>query len=387
MNQIWETEQTETRRTCMLLVTHSCNLNCSYCYEKFKSDKKMSFETAKKIILKECEIVKNDDRFDGLEIDFMGGEPMVNFALIKQVVEWGESLPLPVPHIYFMTTNGTLFTEEAKAWFSQHKDVFCVGTSYDGTPEMQEKNRGQSNTIEMDFFYKLWPKQSFHMTVSKETLPNLANGILAIQRKGYALIASLAEGIVWGAEDVRIFYEQLIKLKKAYLDDFSLPPINLLVRKLFISASEDVKNIEQKKYCGTGTYMQTYDVDGKAYGCHMFAPIVLGTRAIPSDTVDWECSANAADSFCRECILKRICPTCAGFNFNYRHNLAERDKSLCGMTLVQMIVAAEFQLEILTASRETLSDQDAQYVKLLLKAIPILQQFDPFTARAPFVSK
>ena len=42
-----------------------------------------------------------------------------------------------------MTTNGTLFTEEAKRWFEKYKDVFWVGTSYDGTPEMQEKNRGQ----------------------------------------------------------------------------------------------------------------------------------------------------------------------------------------------------------------------------------------------------
>lgn len=386
-NQIWATEPGETRRTCMLMITHSCNLNCTYCYEKFKSEKKMSFETAKEIILRECEIVKNDDRFDGLEIDFMGGEPMVNFGLMKQIVEWGEALPLPVPHIYFMTTNGTLFTEEAKRWFEKYKDVFWVGTSYDGTPEMQEKNRGQSNKVEMEFFYNLWPKQEFHMTVSKETLPNLAEGVLAIQRKGYSLIASLAEGILWTEDDVKIYYDQLLKLKNAYLEDLTLRPINLLVHQLFINSSDQIKNVEQKKYCGTGTYMQTYDVDGKAYGCHMFTPIVLGERAFTSETVDWECAANTIDPFCKECVLKNICPTCAGFNFNYRNNIAERDKNLCNITLVQMMVAAEFQLEILTASRKVLSDKDAKYVKLLLEAIPVLQQFNPFTTKAPFVSK
>lgn len=37
-NSLWEKEQ-EMRRTCMLMITHKCNLNCSYFYEGFKSDK------------------------------------------------------------------------------------------------------------------------------------------------------------------------------------------------------------------------------------------------------------------------------------------------------------------------------------------------------------
>ena len=120
----WQNEA-ETRRTCMLLVSLSCNLNCTYCYEEFKCGKKMTFEMARDIILKESEIVKADSKFSGLEIDFMGGEPMTNFPLIKQVVEWARGLPLSVPYIFFMTTNGTLFDEEAKAWFRDNADIIC----------------------------------------------------------------------------------------------------------------------------------------------------------------------------------------------------------------------------------------------------------------------
>lgn len=47
------------RRICMLMITHACNLNCTYCYERFKDNSMMSFETAQKCILKEIDFVKN----------------------------------------------------------------------------------------------------------------------------------------------------------------------------------------------------------------------------------------------------------------------------------------------------------------------------------------
>lgn len=48
----------------MLMVTHACNLNCSYCYETHKQNAYMSVGQAKDIIRKEAQFVKADDRFD-----------------------------------------------------------------------------------------------------------------------------------------------------------------------------------------------------------------------------------------------------------------------------------------------------------------------------------
>lgn len=61
---IWEEEQPSRRRMCMLMVTHACNLNCSYCYETHKQNAYMSVGQAKDIIRKEAQFVKADDRFD-----------------------------------------------------------------------------------------------------------------------------------------------------------------------------------------------------------------------------------------------------------------------------------------------------------------------------------
>ena len=228
-DQIWERPVHSGRRTCMLMITHTCNLNCTYCYEKYKSNKVMQFELAKKLILKECKVVQEDPRFRELEIDLMGGEPMMNFTLIRQLVEWAEMEPLSVPYVFFMVTNGTLFDEERKDWFRQHKNRIVVGASFDGTFEMQEENRKTlEGSVDMDFFQTTWPEQGFHMTISQETLPHLAEGVLEMQRKGYLLEASLAQGIEWTDRDAQIYLEQLYILSDAYLHAPELCPINLL---------------------------------------------------------------------------------------------------------------------------------------------------------------
>lgn len=95
----------------MLMVTHACNLNCSYCYESFKRNSYMSFEMAKEIILKEAHMVAESDRFDEIQVDFMGGEPLMNFPLIKQIVEWLKNGGIDIPWICFASTNATLLPQ------------------------------------------------------------------------------------------------------------------------------------------------------------------------------------------------------------------------------------------------------------------------------------
>lgn len=93
--------QYTTKRICSLMVTHSCNLHCVYCFEKYKSKglKFMSLNTAQKILNKEFEDFSNKDRLpsDRLAIEFFGGEPLLNFDLIQNIYEWTDSLNLTFP--------------------------------------------------------------------------------------------------------------------------------------------------------------------------------------------------------------------------------------------------------------------------------------------------
>ena len=379
----WGYEGSTRRRTCMLMVTHACNLNCSYCYEPYKKNAYMSLDLAKEIILREAQFVKESDQFDELQIDFMGGEPFMNFPLIKAIVEWLETGVIDIPWICFATTNGTLLTDEIKAWLREHKTGINLGASYDGTVQMQSTNRGtDKHNIDLNFFRELWPHQPLHMTISKETLPTLAEGVLDIQGKGYMVEAVLAQGVDWTIDDALMYREQLCTLKDAYLKNIMLTPFNRLTRFVSTYDSSDTEKI-QEKWCGTGKGMATYDIDGKKYGCHMFTPLVCGGKALLADAVEWDSPESNADDYCKSCVLRGFCPTCPGFNYKYRGSLAERDKKWCPIVLAEAITACEFQVEHIAAI-DKLDLQDAQHGQAALQAYKVLRHLDITKSHSPY---
>lgn len=115
------------RRCCTLMITRRCNLNCSYCYESHKShdvSHDMTFETAKRLLLAEFSLVKASRDFDEIEIDFMGGEPLMNFDLIKKVVEWIEKI-LHRYHIFVLRQQMQHWLKNIKIGFSNTGKVLC----------------------------------------------------------------------------------------------------------------------------------------------------------------------------------------------------------------------------------------------------------------------
>lgn len=136
----------------VLQVTQICNLNCSYCpfaqgnyYSRKHSKKQMSIEIAKKAI---DFLVDNAINSNILAVGFYGGEPLINFELVKSVVEY---ISLQYPHkkfSYFMTTNATLLDEEKIAFLSEHE--FSITISLDGPREIHDRNR-QSFSHESSF--------------------------------------------------------------------------------------------------------------------------------------------------------------------------------------------------------------------------------------------
>lgn len=380
---VFEREQrpSERRRTCMLMVSHSCNLNCTYCYEHHKDGKKMSFDVAKKAILEQVEFVKKSDDFDELEIDFMGGEPFTNFPLIRKVVEWLETeADLEIPWISFATTNGTLLSDEVKQWLRSHRRSICLGASYDGE-SAQGTNRGETaRRIDLTFFHEQWPFQDFHMTVSRASLPFLAKNIL---KSSYPLNAALAQGANWTREDAQIFFEQLSELSRFYLNEGSEEmPINLLLRSLEGLASSPEE--PQRRFCGSGTGMITYDVDGKTYGCHMFTPVVLAENALELSSSNANCCDDALeDPRCEKCLLKHYCPSCLGFNFRYRGSTALRDSSMCLMFLAEVRASCEFQLRYF-AKNQPKTPRDASILKAAVEVWPRIKDVDLSSIQSPF---
>lgn len=116
----------------------------------------------------------------------------------------------------------------------------------------------------------------------------------------------------------------------------------------------------------------------------MFTPIVLGDKALLSDAVEWDSPEATADDYCKSCVLRRFCPTCAGFNYKLRGHLAVRDKRWCPMILAEAITACEFQVERIAAI-DKIDLKAAQHGKAALQAYKVLQHLDITKSQSPYI--
>ncbi len=108
-----------------LNLAQGCNLRCTYCFAgdgDYGNKTMMTFETAKKSLQL---LAAGKDRF---HIAFFGGEPLLNFKTLKEVVSWTKTEPQH--YTYSITTNGTLLSEDKLQFLKEHR--FSMNLSYDG---------------------------------------------------------------------------------------------------------------------------------------------------------------------------------------------------------------------------------------------------------------
>lgn len=125
-----------------LHIAHDCNLKCKYCFAAegdYKTGKKlMSLEIAKKSV---DYLIANSKGRKKLEIDFFGGEPLLNFDVVKETVLYAKSLEsIHNKSFYFtITTNGVLLTEEISDFINDNMDNIVI--SIDGRRETHDAIR------------------------------------------------------------------------------------------------------------------------------------------------------------------------------------------------------------------------------------------------------
>lgn len=127
----------------LLQVTQTCNLRCAYCpysgngtLNRKHEIKKMSKDTALKSV---DFLIKNSLYTDSLYIGFYGGEPLIEYDLIKSVVEYSKRLSQGKTIHYSITTNATLMSNELIDFLIEND--FSVLVSLDGPEHIHDKNR------------------------------------------------------------------------------------------------------------------------------------------------------------------------------------------------------------------------------------------------------
>ena len=125
-----------------LHVAHTCNLNCSYCFAsqgKYHGDRAlMSFEVGKRAL---DFLIENSGTRRNLEVDFFGGEPLMNWDVVKQLVQYAREVEKEhnKNFRFTLTTNGMLIDDEVIEF--SNKEMSNVVLSLDGRKEINDLTR------------------------------------------------------------------------------------------------------------------------------------------------------------------------------------------------------------------------------------------------------
>ncbi len=125
-----------------LHIAHSCNLNCSYCFAsqgKYHGERAlMSFEVGKRAL---DFLIENSGTRHNLEVDFFGGEPLMNFDVVKQLVAYARSVEKQhnKNFRFTLTTNGMLIDDDVIDF--ANRECVNVVLSLDGRKEIHDRYR------------------------------------------------------------------------------------------------------------------------------------------------------------------------------------------------------------------------------------------------------
>lgn len=268
-----------------LHIAHDCNLRCEYCFASTGDygvgRKRMSLETGKKAI--DFLLEKSLDR-KNLELDFFGGEPLMNWDVVKEIViyarekekEYGKKFRFTI------TTNGLLLTDDKIDFIN--KEMSNVVLSIDGRKEVNDRMRkrvdgtGSYDKI-TDSFKKLVDKRGdkeyyVRGTYTKYNL-DFSNDVMHLYELGFDQIS--VEPVMADPEmpyaitksDLpKIFKEYEIladKLQKVYEQGKFVNFFHFM-----LDLDQGPCAIKRLRGCGCGNEYCAITPDGEIYPCHQF---------------------------------------------------------------------------------------------------------------------
>lgn len=359
------------KRSVLLLISHTCNLKCKYCYEKFKDSRRMALNEAIEILEQEFSC-KPDDITN---VDLLGGEPLSNYSIIPQVCEWVWTRN-PKMQI-FIRTNGTLLSNEMKYWFSRHNNQVGLGLSIDGTPDTNYFNRGVEE-VDIDFFKKYWPDVPVKVTIFPQSVATLFKSLIYLYEKGVQVTGGLAQGVEWDENACTVLSKEMEKLVDYYLSNPQITPLEPLFALDFDHAF-DVKesNGISEKPCWERNIVHTYDCEKELLPCHLFSTIVQGQKK--RSTILKEANSlkeDKVDIECQKCPIRWSCTNCMALNYQHFGDFGKNINKLysCSAHKIAAFWSASLLTSLALQDRIDLSNQvKANAVR---KAVQYLKTFE-----------
>ena len=339
----FKNRQTVVKALC-LHIAHDCNLACKYCFaeegEYHGRRAIMSYEVGKKAL---DFLVANSGSRTNLEVDFFGGEPLMNWQVVKDLVAYGRSLEEPY-HKKFrftLTTNGVLLNDDIIEF--ANKEMANIVLSIDGRKEIHDYMRphrgGQGSYDEIVPKFKKVAESRNQMnyyvrgTFTHHNL-DFAADVCHLADLGFKQI-SVEPVVAPETEEYALREEDVPKI----LEEYDKLAVELIKRHKegngfnFFHFMIDLKGgpcvYKRLSGCGSGTEYLAVTPWGDLYPCHQF----VGQEEFLMGNVDdgivkpeiceefKSCNVYSKEK-CKNCFAKFYCSGgCAANSYNFHGNI------------------------------------------------------------------
>lgn len=356
-----------------LHIAHDCNLACKYCFaeegEYHGKRELMSFEVGKKAL---DFLVANSGKRRNLEVDFFGGEPLLNFQVVKDLVAYGRSLEEKYDKNFrfTLTTNGVLLDDDIMEF--ANKEMGNVVLSIDGRPEIHNMMRpfpkgAESYDLIVPKFKKFadsrnQDKYYVRGTFTRNNL-DFSKDVLHLADLGFKqisvepVVAQETDDYALREEDLPQLFEEYESLAQEMVrrhgtdEDF-----NFFHFMIDLEGGPCVA--KRLSGCGSGTEYLAVTPTGDLYPCHQF---VGNPDFLMGNVDDGVVNTNLRDSFkscnvyakdkCRECFARFYCSGgCAANSYNFHgdiHNAYD-----IGCALQKKRVECAIMIKVALAAKE-----------------------------------
>ena len=312
-----------------LHIAHTCNLNCEYCFAsqgKYNGERAvMDFETGKRAL---DFLVENSGSRRNLEVDFFGGEPLMNFQVVKDLVAYARSIEKEKKKNFrfTLTTNGILIDDDVIDF--ANREMSNVVLSLDGRKEIHDRYRvdysgkGSFDRI-VPKFQKLVEKRGHKNYYMRGTFthqnPDFLEDIKTMLDLGFTelsmepVVCPENDPAALTEEDKTIVMEQYEKLAELMLEkDREGKPFTFYHYMIDLSGGPCI--YKRISGCGSGTEYMAVTPWGDLYPCHQFVgdekyklgDIYNGVKNTEIQDEFMSCNVYAREE-CRTCWAKLYC--------------------------------------------------------------------------------
>ena len=345
--------QTVVKALC-LHIAHDCNLACKYCFaeegEYHGRRALMSFEVGKKAL---DFLIANSGNRINLEVDFFGGEPLMNWNVVKQLVEYGRSQEKEhnKKFRFTLTTNGVLLNDEIMEFCN--REMSNVVLSLDGRPEVNDRMRpfrngkGSYELIVPKFqkFAKSRGEKDYFVrgTFTRNNL-DFGNDVLHYADLGFEklsmepVVAAPEEPYSIREEDLPQIMDEYDRLAKEFVKR-QKEGRGFKFFHFMLDLSQGPCVAKRLSGCGSGTEYLAVTPWGDLYPCHQFVgneEFLLGNvdTGVVNTKVRDEfklCNVYAKEK-CKNCFARFYCSGgCAANSFNFHGSITDAYDIGCEM--------------------------------------------------------